>query len=314
VLRKHPTTVRKMIGIRNQVGDNMCSLQADPSPHVVAQCCPVCGGAEQRPASVYNGFQLKQCRFCELVYTEVRQFPDDLYGDVYASQSFYREMLDAADRTARGEWGRRQLWWFKKLALRWLKREAAGRRLVEIGCGPGTFLLVARQEGWDVTGVEPAQEPAHKAMSLGLEVFQGYVKDYVASSPPAFDAAVSFEVLEHVPNPVEVLRGIRALLKPHGVLVLSVPNLDDPYCLKQQFALAMPPIHINFFNRRSLGRALREAGFATGWFYSLPIPTGGVRKVYGIKGFCLRLPWLMVAKLIGRADGSTLLALARPSV
>jgi 2-polyprenyl-3-methyl-5-hydroxy-6-metoxy-1,4-benzoquinol methylase len=293
----------------------MCSLQADPLPNVVAHCCPVCGNAEQqRPASVYNGFQLKRCGSCELLYTEVREFRDDLYGEVYASLPGYREMLDAADRTARGEWGRQQLWWFKKLALRWLKREAAGRRLVDIGCGPGTFLLVARQEGWDVTGLEPAEEAANKAVSLGLNIFHGYVQDYLASSPETFDAAVCFEVLEHVPNPVGVLRAIRSLLKPHGVLVLSVPNLDDPYCLKQQFSLVMPPIHINFFNRRSLGRAMQEAGFVVGWFYSLPIPTSSVRNVHGIKGFGLRLPSLVLGRLLGRADGTTLLALGRSSV
>ena len=291
----------------------MSALQDNRLTHVAVHHCPVCEGAEQRAAFVYNGFQLKRCGSCELVYTEVREFPDDLYTDVYATQWFYRQMLDAADRTARGEWGRKQLWWYKKMVLRWLKRLTAGRRLLDIGCGPGTFLLVARQEGWNGEGVEPAQEAAKKAISLGLAVFSGYVKDYVASSPSPFDAIVSFEVLEHVPNPVDVLRDIRALLKPDGVLVLSVPNLDDPYCLKQQSELAMPPIHINFFNRRSLGRALQEAGFEIDRFFSLPIPTGSVRKTYGTKAFFLRLPGLLLAKLIGRADGTTLLAVARPS-
>jgi 2-polyprenyl-3-methyl-5-hydroxy-6-metoxy-1,4-benzoquinol methylase len=292
---------------------SMSTLQDDSVRRVVTHCCPVCGDAEQLDESVYNGFQLKRCGSCGLVYTEVREFPENLYSDVYASEWFYREMLNAADRTARGEWGRRQLWWFKKLALRWLKRGTTGRRLLEIGCGPGTFLLVARQEDWDVVGIEPAPEAASKAIAVGLNVFQGYVKDYAASSPSPFDAVVSFEVLEHVPNPVEVLRGIRALLKPGGMLVLSVPNLDDPYCLKQQIALAMPPIHINFFNRRSLGRALQKAGFAIDWFYSLPIPTSSVRNTHGKRGLYVRLPWLALARLIGRADGTTLLAVARPS-
>jgi 2-polyprenyl-3-methyl-5-hydroxy-6-metoxy-1,4-benzoquinol methylase len=305
---------RRNPSVANKTEMNMSALQDDRVPRVVTRRCPVCGDTEQPAGSVYNGFQLKRCISCELVYTEVREFPESLYTDVYASQWFYREMLNAADRTARGEWGRRQLWWFKKLALRWLERGTDGRRLLDVGCGPGTFLLVARQEGWDVAGIEPAQEAASKAIALGLNVFQGYVKDYAALSPSPFDAIVSFEVLEHVPNPVEVLQGMRALLKPGGMLVLSVPNLDDPYCLKQQIALAMPPIHINFFNRRSLGKALQKAGFAIDRFYSLPIPTSSVRNTHGKKGLYVRLPWLALARLIGRADGTTLLAVARPSV
>jgi 2-polyprenyl-3-methyl-5-hydroxy-6-metoxy-1,4-benzoquinol methylase len=245
------------------------------------------------------------------VYTEVRQFPAHLYNDVYASQTAYRMMMDAAERTARGEWGRKQLWWYKKRVLDWLEREAPGRRLLDVGCGPGTFLLVARREGWNVSGVEPTREASNKAISLGLDVFPGYLKDYAATAPLPFDAIVSFEVLEHVPDPVPQLRGIRDLLKPGGILVLSVPNLDDPYCLKQQIAPAMPPVHINFFNRRSLGRAIREAGLVIDRFKSLPIPTSSVRNIHGKNGFYLRLPWLSIASLVGRADGTTLLAVAR---
>lgn len=310
LLHERPSLKRTLQDM-NETDSNIVAPKDGRASHAVANACPVCGDTGQGDLFVYNGFQLKRCGNCELVYTETRHFPDHLYDDVYSSQIAYREMMNAADRTAQGVWGRKQLSWFKKKALSWLRREAPGRRLLELGCGPGTFLLVARQEGWDVTGVEPTLEAANKAATFGLDVFKGYLEDYVESSSSQFDAVVSFEVLEHVPNPLDQLRWIHALVKPGGIVVLSVPNLDDPYCLKQRNPASIPPVHINFFNRRSLGRAIQDAGFVVVRFYTLPIPSSTVRNLHRKKGFILRLPWLAVARLMGKADGTTLLALAR---
>jgi SAM-dependent methyltransferase len=245
------------------------------------------------------------------MYTAVREIPDALYDQVYASNAGYRLLSHAADRTAAGEWGFRQLWWFKRMALKWLEGATSGRRLVDIGCGPGTFLLVARSRGWDVAGVELAREAAAQAARYGLEVHQGSVESFAENNVKRFDAAVCFEVLEHVTDPIGMLRAIHRLLSDKGILVISVPNRDDPYCLKQRIQAAMPPVHINFFNRQSLGIALARAGFEVTRFKSLPIPTSSVRNVHGKQGFWMRVPGLLLERLRGRADGTTLIALAR---
>ena len=78
---------------------------------------------------------------------------------------------------------------------------------------------------------------------------RGYVSEFVDTNPRPFDAVVSFEVLEHVPDPVAVLRGIHRLLKPGG-LALSASRIKTiRTALNVPNPLAMPPIHINFFNR-----------------------------------------------------------------
>jgi 2-polyprenyl-3-methyl-5-hydroxy-6-metoxy-1,4-benzoquinol methylase len=286
---------------------------ADALAAPVAQC-PVCGASGQRKGKIYNSWQLSECPGCSFTYTAVRKMPEGLYQDEYEQDGAYLGMLAAARRTAAGELGFRQLWWFKRLGLKWLESMTNGRRLVEIGCGPGTFLMVAKSRGWDVTGVEPAAPAAKQATEFGLAVTHGYVGPFAAANTRPFDAAALFEVLEHVPDPVAVLRAIRSLIVPGGAFVMSVPNLDDPYCLKQQIRSAMPPVHINFFNRRSLRKALESAGFEVVRFKSLPIPSSSVRNVHGKGGFILRVPFLCVASLFGKADGTTLVAMARRPV
>ncbi len=180
-----------------------------------------------------------------------------------------------------------------------------------MGCGPGTFLLAAAQRGWKVVGIEPSAMPAAAGRAKGLDVFHGYVQDYLAHHPREFDAITCFEVLEHVPQPVDILRAIHHLLAPDGVVILSVPNRDDPYCLRQQIQPAMPPVHINFFNRQSLEVACRAALLRFARFKSLPIPTSSVRNTHGTAGFLFRAPLLLGLAVLGHADGTTLVALAR---
>lgn len=272
--------------------------------------CPGCEGTVESPADPYNGYAMVQCRRCSLLHTFERDFAISQYEDVYTHQSACRGMIDAAQRTSSGEMGYRALWWFKGLGLRWLERHGKGR-LLDVGCGPGTFLLVARQRGWEVTGLEPAVEPAQLARTFGLEVFNGLVEALARQSPVRFHAITSFEVIEHVSRPLAMLRTIRELLEPGGHMLVSVPNLDDPYCLKQQIPSTVPPVHINFFNRRSLGEAMRAAGLDVLKFFTLPIPSSSVRNVHGWRGFVMRVPFLFTMRLVGRADGTTPVALGR---
>lgn len=280
--------------------------------HGNTRACPICDADAQQLLPDYNSYEMSACPSCGFVYTKARRFPDMQYEDVYANETVYRMMVEDAVRTARGELGARDLWWFKRVALRWLRRQGTGGRLVEIGSGPGTFLLVARQQGWTVTGIEPTSLAAKKAQELGIETFCGTAEQYVQNHDERFDVVTAFEVLEHVPDVTAATRAIHELVAPPGGLfIFSVPNLDDPYMLRQRYPVSMPPIHINFFNRQSITRALTDAGFEVVRFMTMPIPTSTVRNLFGKRGLLLRLPMLAVLRLMGRADGTTLLGMAR---
>lgn len=274
--------------------------------------CPLCGSGSQDSIDSFNSYAMSRCRDCSFVYTQLRRIPPEQYEEVYSGEADYREMVDVAEKTASGKWGFRQLRWFKRTALRWIENDRPGGRLLDVGTGPGTFLLVAQQRGLSVKGVEPTKLAADKGRSLGVEIFNGVIEDFAASHDEKFDVVTSFEVMEHVPDVLSMLTSIRSVLKPDGIFVFSVPNLDDPYCLRQTIPVNIPPIHINFFRRQSMSTALEQAGFAPERYASRPIPTSTVRNDYGLAGLIVRAPMLSLLSLAGKADGTTLLGMARP--
>jgi SAM-dependent methyltransferase len=145
--------------------------------------------------------------------------------------------------------------------MRWvdsLLGAGAGRKLLDIGCGDGSFLLAARQKGWRVVGTEINPEPARAA---GLEVFRDVA---LAAASGPFECITLWHSLEHVRDPVAILRECRTLLKPTGVLFIAVPDaggLEARTFGARWFHLDVPR-HLFHFTRKSLEGVLRTAGFA----------------------------------------------------
>lgn len=127
-------------------------------------------------------------------------------------------------------------------------------RLLDFGCGWGFFLDVARELGWQPSGIEPL--PGHSLYArskLGLEVITDTLR---AGQFPAdhFDAITAFQVFEHLPDPQETLRCLTSLLKPGGVILIEVPNIDTwGVRLLGKRHRHYNPDHINFFSAKTLG-------------------------------------------------------------
>ncbi|HXF95825.1 MAG TPA: class I SAM-dependent methyltransferase [Gemmatimonadales bacterium] len=144
-------------------------------------------------------------------------------------------------------------------------------RLLDLGCGDGTILYLARRDGWEVRGVELFPEQAALLRErLGLPVEASDITRY-GGDPASCDVVVLTHVLEHLPDPVAALRKIRDLLKPGGVGVLEFPNIDgldqrvrrllDRLGIhRRRYAAAYVPGHVQEFCRRSFAAACERAG------------------------------------------------------
>ncbi len=144
-------------------------------------------------------------------------------------------------------------------------------RMLDLGCGDGTVLWLARRDGWEVEGVE--LYPEHAAMvqrAHGFPVTASDLDGY-RGRPAAWDVVVLTHVLEHLPDPVGALVKIRALLTDRGVGVLEFPNIDALDARvrrllsrtgihRHRYAPTYTPGHVQEFCRASFAFACERAG------------------------------------------------------
>lgn len=135
-------------------------------------------------------------------------------------------------------------------------------RLLDIGCGSGEWLLVMRELGWEVNGVDLDERAVKLATANGLSVSCGTLDEHVFP-PRTFDAVTLNHVIEHVPDPVATLRECARILKPGGKLVLFTPNGSSlgHRIFKDNWRGLEPPRHLHIFSIESIRKALHSAGF-----------------------------------------------------
>jgi SAM-dependent methyltransferase len=210
-------------------------------------------------------FDIIACRPCGFRHAVPLPDPVELDG-VYREEYYSLEKPNfIAYAQEDQEWA--ELAQTDRLAIfeRLLPRER--RRLLDIGCGPGWFLKTAKERGWQVRGIEPSRQAAAHARSLGIDMVEGFFRAGSAPGLGAFDAVHLNNVLEHVPNPIEVLTLARDVLTPGGLLCVNVPNDFTPFQRSAASALSLPewwvapPHHLNYFDFDSLAALYERLGF-----------------------------------------------------
>lgn len=141
------------------------------------------------------------------------------------------------------------------------------RRILDVGSGPGYFLLHGKKRGWEVLGIEPSEVAAAHSKALGVSIIEGFLDDGIAKELGSFDVINFGEVLEHIPDPKKLLDIANNLLLPSGLISVIVPNDYNPFqsslisaCEYKPWWVS-PPHHINYFDFESLSLLLSSCGF-----------------------------------------------------
>lgn len=148
--------------------------------------------------------------------------------------------------------------------FRYLPKPAPGQRLLDIGCGNGSFLASAREAGWQVSGVEPDSKAADAARQRGVDVTVGTV-NLLAGESDCFDAITLSHVIEHVHEPTQLLQAVQRLLKPGGLVYIDTPNIQShgAALFGKNWRGIETPRHLVLFNPASLAGLLTSIGFSS---------------------------------------------------
>lgn len=231
--------------------------------------CICCGSDSFRHFRTLKGYTLFRCRACSFV--TVHPLPD-----IETVEAHYN-----ATRTGEGKQQQR-----RKLVAGFLAKSNNPKRdffgsvlsrvsamlgkpaldILEIGSGLGVFVQYANSTGHDATGTEVTKEYAEMSSELlngRIIHVEGdrYTDRFKRAS---FDLIYMEHVFEHVLHPEAILSQIRQLLRPGGVLLLAVPNIDSLSSRLQgkYWAWAVPPDHLYFYNQSNLSLLLEKHGFA----------------------------------------------------
>jgi ubiquinone/menaquinone biosynthesis C-methylase UbiE len=228
--------------------------------------CPACGTDKSHLAyRRADQAAVVSCSECGLLYLNPRPLDSSIlsfYDKSYFAEgghgSGYRDyMMEQAIEMNSGKHP-------AFLALYLLHRHSVpdGKKILDVGCGGGHLLSLARRAGYSVQGLDLSAHIAAEARSeLSIDVFAGDLKDanFAAAS---FDVVSALEVIEHLTNPVEWLLEIHRILKPSGILLLSTPNAKCAEAYGEQWLGFNASFeHLTFFAPDTAARLLETGGF-----------------------------------------------------
>lgn len=218
--------------------------------------CPVCGNGKADPVLRAGPRQMVRCGRCRLVYRSPRPSAEEL------SHAFAE---DAAAAAATGRLDQRRGRNFRRFLDRW---EGPPGRLLDIGCGDGWFLRLARERGWETVGTDLSSEAVRQARErLGVDARCGELRSF-RFPDRSFKLATLWNVLELVPDPVGFLQEIHRVLEPGGTLFIRTQNYNFQrlsFLLTRWVPRQSPYLsfifHLTSFAPAPLRLLLRRTGF-----------------------------------------------------
>jgi SAM-dependent methyltransferase len=215
--------------------------------------CPLCGARDDATILKKDGFPIVRCRSCELVYVNPRLPVGDLvqlYSDQVISPAAYYVRTEQTDERS----------FATRVAL--IERWRKPGRLLDLGCGPGTFSIAARARGWTTVGLDINATSVAHCRARGLDVIAGAFP-HPDLAGQTFDVVAMNDFLEHLTDPAAALRTVRSLLAPGGILFISTPDVGSLMARVTggRWLHLKPNEHLVYFDRATIRRLLEQSGY-----------------------------------------------------
>lgn len=148
-----------------------------------------------------------------------------------------------------------------KLRFQFIKPFVPSGKLFDLGAGWGHFMLAGKELGYDVYGVEIAEQPylyCVNDLKLPVDHFDFFEMD----ESKKFDVVTMWDVLEHIDKANDFLKKCSSLTKPGGYLVLQVPQIDSYFAKRHKDKWKMMGLdHVNYFSKKTITQILDNNGY-----------------------------------------------------
>ncbi len=223
--------------------------------------CNLCGKKLARLIAVENDYQIVRCLSCGLNYLNPR--PKQVEQEAMIDSQQFQDMNDdvIVDMTEHLK-GTRGLLLMAKHRMDIIENYSEVGSLLDVGCGIGHLVKVARDRGWKAIGVEPsADRAAFGRQTFDIPIVESSLEDF--SSSQTFQVISLFNVLSHLRNPLEALKNLVNNLDPDGIMVLRTGNKGEIATAEQAAMWKDPwgaPDHLYWFSDQSIRKLCERLG------------------------------------------------------
>ena len=220
--------------------------------------CPLCGGDSHAHLFDKQGFSFVRCEHCRLVFVNPQLKRQELLDHYRTAETgdLWFEVLTSERQLALDR---------EKFddVLDLLEPYRQAGRVLDVGASIGLFLHLARERGWEGTGIELAPRAlAHARERYGLDV-RDLPLEEAGFDPESFDAVALLSVLEHTTDPRALLGDCARVLRGGGALYVIVPNVESLACrvLHERARTFDGRNHLVYFSPATLRAMLERTGF-----------------------------------------------------
>lgn len=220
--------------------------------------CPVCKSPKTRLKLKLQSHKLYHCQTCTFEFLPKPKKIKPIY-----TIGYFKGQLEGAQGYK--DYNSLEVQLIKESAkkLEYIKNITSRNKLLDLGCGTGTFLQMAKSKGFKITGNDISHYAINHLKKNKIPSIKGSIESNILPKN-SFDIITGWDVIEHLHNPAAAIKHIHTSLRPDGYLFLTTPDTDrfDARLMgKYWYGYKKIPEHVGFFNSFSMTKLLEDSNF-----------------------------------------------------